>query len=87
MNVPIILNYDFMTVIGRAEVQEDGTAVLTIQDPRIVEMIQHQREIVGFSVTQEPARQADMDDILDEEERLEKERIKQLWENTSTERR
>lgn len=54
--VPIILDYNFHDLFGRAEVQADGTAILTFTDQRIIDLFRkgQRGHLVGVSINVRP---------------------------------
>lgn len=51
----VIWGYNFDEIIGGATISEDGTVTFTITDPRIIEIIKHDRKIEIISLYHTPA--------------------------------
>lgn len=60
-NVPVIFGYNTDELVGSAVVQEDGTAVITLTDQRLIELLKpiNNRDIQGLSIYINPASPKD----------------------------
>lgn len=58
-NIPVVLNYDYYDLIGRAAVDEEGNARIIISDPRIVEMVKEKKleKLQALSLNVQPANE------------------------------
>lgn len=60
--VPVVFNYSYDEIIGFADIQDDGTALITITDSRLVGLIAQDKKdtLTALSVTFTPAENANV---------------------------